>query len=89
LPRALFEMPRPKETPAVKSSNTSATAFATKMAAKAQAGRQIDKVSSRSDQNKRKRKKAEASPEASENDELDGSEVLQRQAPKSKHVFLR
>jgi hypothetical protein len=62
-------------------------AFATKMAAKAQAGRQIDKVSSRSDQNKRK--KAEASPEASENDELDGSEVLQRQAPKLKHVFLR
>ncbi len=87
MPRALFEMPRPKETPAVKSSNTSAMAFATKMAAKAQAGRQIDKVSSRSDQNKRK--KAEASPEASENDELDGSEVLQRQAPKLKHVFLR
>jgi hypothetical protein len=66
-------MPKPKETPAGKSSNKGAMTNASRMAVKAQAGKQIVKINRGSDI--KKRKKAEASTEASENDELDGSEV--------------
>jgi hypothetical protein len=52
-------------------------AFASKMAVKAQAGKKTVKETSDSFKNKRwKAEKADASSEASENDELKGSEVF-------------